>query len=245
MARKLPGNVRCSVFYCSIRSCLWALYIWVIFIEIQHTTLQARKSAKDFIFKMQQLHDPFLPSTTSNFSLKRKRRHKTQCRFEYLCFAFSLATEMMWKSSKDWQWIATEICLFFFLVLFLISSCPEENVKDYVPVFAKALRKTELLCESIRVTTAFAIPSRTAGSSGTPIHNPVSALAACQSAGPLTAEMAEVSGARYLCNTTAEQNSLFLRLPMAHTSRKNWTHCPWRGRKWFVQFLKLGWTWQG
>lgn len=145
MARKLPGNVRCSVFYCSIRSCLWALYIWVIFIEIQHTTLQARKSAKDFIFKMQQLHDPFLPSTTSNFSLKRKRRHKTQCRFEYLCFAFSLATEMMWKSSKDWQWIATEICLFFFLILFLISSCPEENVKDYVPVICRGPKKNRAL----------------------------------------------------------------------------------------------------
>lgn len=86
MARKLPGNVRCSVFYCRIQSCLWALYIWVIFIEIQCTTLQAGKSAKDFIFKMQQLHDPFLPSTAINFSLKR--RHKTQCRFEYLCFAF-------------------------------------------------------------------------------------------------------------------------------------------------------------
>lgn len=145
MARKLPGNVHCSAFYCSIRSCLWALYIWVIFIEIQHTTLQARKSAKDFIFKMQQLHDPFLPSTTSNFSLKRKRRHKTQCRFEYLCFAFSLATETMWKSSKDWQWIATEICLFFFLVLFLISSCPEENMKDYVPVICQGPKKNRAL----------------------------------------------------------------------------------------------------
>lgn len=89
MVRKLPGNVCCSIFYCRIQSCLWALYIWVIFIEIQCTILQAGKSAKDFIFKMQQLHDPFLPSTASNFSLKRKRRHKIQCRFEYLCFAFS------------------------------------------------------------------------------------------------------------------------------------------------------------
>lgn len=76
---------------------------------------------------------------------KEKRRHKTQCRFEYLCFAFSLATEMMWKSSKDWQWIATEICLFFFLILFLISSCPEENVKDYVPVICRGPKKNRAL----------------------------------------------------------------------------------------------------
>lgn len=44
-------------------------------------------------------------------------------------------------------------------------------------------------------------------------------------AGPLTAEMAEVSGAHYLYNTTAEENRLFFRLPTAHASRKNCTHC--------------------
>lgn len=59
-----------------------------------------------------------------------------------------------------------------------------------------------------------------------PPYLPVIALAACQSAGPLTAEMAEVSGAHYLYNTTAEENRLFLRLPMAHASRKNCTRCP-------------------
>lgn len=50
-------------------------------------------------------------------------------------------------------------------------------------------------------------------------------------AAPFTAEMAEVSGAHYLYNTTAEENRLFLRLPTAHTSRKNWTHCQQERRK--------------
>lgn len=132
MARKLPANVRCSVFQRTIRSCLWALYIWVIFIEIQHTTLQAGKSAKDFIFKMQQLHDLFLPSTTSNFSLKRIKSHKTQCRFEYLCFAFSQRDDV-----EKQQGLTVES--YWDLAVFppcsvLISWCPEENVKDYVPV---------------------------------------------------------------------------------------------------------------
>lgn len=42
--------------------------------------------------------------------------------------------------------------------------------------------------------------------------------------------MAEVSGAHYLYNTTVE-NRLFLRLPVAHTSRKNGTHCPLERRE--------------
>lgn len=146
MARKLPGNVRCSIFYCRIQSCLWALYIWVIFIEIQCTMLQAGKYAKDFIFKMQQLHDPFLPSTASNFSLQRKRRHKTQCRFEYLCFAFSHRDDVEKQQglTVDSYW---DLALFL-LVLFWISSCPEENVKDYMSVIAEALTKAETWSDS-------------------------------------------------------------------------------------------------
>lgn len=138
MARKLPRNVRCSILYCSILSCLWALYIWVIFIEIQHTTLQAGKPANDFIFKMQQLHDPFMPSTTSNFSPKIKSPKQpptqNQHRFKYpFCVLLSIfATWIMWKSSKDLQWTTTEIWLVSFSVLLLlISSCPKEKVKHY------------------------------------------------------------------------------------------------------------------
>lgn len=54
-------------------------------------------------------------------------------------------TEMMWKSSKDWQWIATEIWLFFFLILLLIFSCPEENVKDYVAIICWGPNKNRAL----------------------------------------------------------------------------------------------------
>lgn len=52
--------------------------------------LQAGKNANDFIFKMLQLHDPFMPSTTSNFSLKRKKKRiKPSEDFStVLCFAF-------------------------------------------------------------------------------------------------------------------------------------------------------------
>lgn len=64
-----------------------------------------------------------------------------------------------------------------------------------------------------------------AASSATPYLS-ANALAAHQSAGPLTAEMAEVSGVHYLCNTTVEENRLFLRFPMAHSSRKSCTPCP-------------------
>lgn len=74
--------------------------------------LQAGKAANDFIFKMQQLRDPFMPSTTSNFSLKRKA--KNQCGFGYLTRALlsTLATQLMRKSSEDLQWTATETRLF-------------------------------------------------------------------------------------------------------------------------------------
>lgn len=73
----------------------WAadeLYIWVIYIEIQRVTFQAGKSANDLIFKMQQLHDPFMPLTASTFSLKREKktkRNQTQISAtSALCFAF-------------------------------------------------------------------------------------------------------------------------------------------------------------
>lgn len=137
MARKLLGNVRCSIFCCRIRSCLWAPYI---FIEIQHTTLQAGKPAKDFIFKMQQLRDLFLPSTTSNFSLKRIRRHKTHCRFEYLCFAFSHRDDVEKQQglTVDSYWDLAG----FLPHSVLISLCPEENMKDYVPVVCWGPNKT-------------------------------------------------------------------------------------------------------
>lgn len=71
----------------------------------------------------------------------------------------------------------------------------------------ETLTKMKILSDSIKITREFVNLSKTAGSL-LPLYLSINALAAYQSAGPLTAEMAEVSGVHYLYNTTAEENRL-------------------------------------
>lgn len=66
----------------------------------------------------------------------------------------------------------------------------------------ETLTKMEILSDSISVTREFVNLSKTAGSL-LPLYLSINALAAYQSAGPLTAEMAEVSG--YITYITLQQ----------------------------------------
>lgn len=71
----------------------------------------------------------------------------------------------------------------------------------------ETLTKMKILSDSINITREFVNLSKTAGFL-LPLYLSINALAAYQSASPLTAEMAEVSGVHYLHNTTAEENRL-------------------------------------
>lgn len=239
MAWKLPRSVCCSILYCSTLSCLGDLYIWGIFIEIQHGTLQEGKPANDFIFKMQQLHDPFMPSITRNFSLNRKREKAVQVSVPALCFDFYHChtddVEKQQGLTAD-SYRDLPVFLLHFSIFNLLMS-RKKKVKDWVNPLLKLPNKLARGYHLMRpwqkwrswltasAKREFIILSKMAASSATPYLS-ANALAAHQSAGPLTAEMAEVSGVHYLCNTTVEENRLFLRFPMAHSSRKSCTPCP-------------------
>ena len=135
MTRKLPRNVCCSISYCSILAAYeLCTFGWF---SLKFSTLCCRQGSLPtilFLRRSSYMTHLCLQQLATSPSKKTQNTTKKTSTDSSTCpvFLSTLATQMMWKSSKDWQWTATETWLYsFFILLFLISSYPEETVEAY------------------------------------------------------------------------------------------------------------------